>query len=157
MIEQEDSRTKLLMLGRYVIAGGCTTLVYMVVYNLLVHFEVTRAFTATNADGLMRFFASNIAYLCALCFQYAAHSFFTFGHRQVRAGRLWRYLVTVGIGFILAALISQANTKLYTLPEIFVSLIVMVVVACTNFVFFTFWVYQTASGETGAPDNPNVK
>jgi putative flippase GtrA len=122
-------RAKLMMLARYALAGGLTSLVYIIVYTSSVHF------------GLVRYLAAALGYGCALLFQYFAHGLFTFGHREIAKGRLWRYLFAVGCGFVLAACISQANTKLYTLPDLVVSLIVMTVVATTNFFFFTFWVY----------------
>lgn len=124
-----SDRTKILMLLRYGVAGGLTSLVYILIYLGSVHF------------GLARYLASAVAYGCALLFQYFAHGLFTFGHRDMPEGRLWRYLVAVGCGFVLAASISQANSKLYTLPDLLVSIIVMCVVATTNFFFFTFWVY----------------
>ncbi|MCA3694430.1 GtrA family protein [Aquidulcibacter sp.] len=124
-----DLRAKAILGLRYAVAGGLTSLVYIIVYNLMVYF------------GLVRFFASNLAYGAALLFQYSAHGKFTFGHRDTKPGTLWRYLFAVGVGFLIAALISQANTKLYDLPDLVVSAIVMVIVACTNFLFFNFWVY----------------
>jgi putative flippase GtrA len=131
-------RDKLAMLARYVVAGGLTSLVYILVYVTCVHF------------GFVRYLGSALAYACALLFQYFAHGLFTFGHRQTRKGKLWRYLFAVGCGFVLAASISQANMKLYTLPDLLVSVIVMGVVATTNFFFFTFWVYADK------PQAPNV-
>jgi putative flippase GtrA len=122
-------RTKILMLARYAVSGGLTSLVYILIYLVCVHFEMAR------------FLASALAYGCALCFQYFAHGLFTFGHRDMPEGRLWRYVVAVGCGFVLAASISQANSQVYTLPDLLVSIIVMGVVATTNFFFFTFWVY----------------
>jgi putative flippase GtrA len=127
------TRAKLAMLARYALAGGLTSLVYIIIYTTCVHFDV------------VRYLASAIAYGCALLFQYFAHGIFTFGHRQTPKGKLWRYLFAVGCGFILAASISQANMKLYVLPDLVVSLIVMLVVATTNFLFFTFWVYASDS------------
>ncbi len=124
-----DLKTKALLLARYALAGGLTSGVYIIVYNILVHFDV------------VRFLSSNLAYGAALLEQYTAHGKFTFGHRETRKGVLWRYLTAVGFGFIMAALVSQANTKLYTLPDAVVSLIVMVLVAISNFFFFNFWVY----------------
>jgi putative flippase GtrA len=124
-----DLRTKAFLLVRYALAGGLTSGVYILVYNILVHFD------------LVRFFSSNLAYGAALLVQYTAHGKFTFGHRETGKGVLTRYLVAVGFGFIMAAIISQANTKLYTLPDAIVSLIVMVLVAISNFFFFNFWVY----------------
>ena len=114
---------------RYVLAGSLTSCVYIIVYNTFVYFEV------------VRFLSSNLAYGAALLVQYSAHGKFTFGHRETRKGVLIRYLLAVGFGFVMAALISQANTKLYTLPDMIVSLIVMVFVAISNFFFFNFWVY----------------
>lgn len=122
-------RQKAILGLRYAIAGGLTSLVYILVYNLMVYL------------GLVRFLSSNLAYGAALLFQYSAHGKFTFGHRTTRPGTLTRYLISVGIGFLIAALISQANTKLYDLPDLVVSAIVMVIVACTNFILFNFWVY----------------
>lgn len=124
-----DLRAKAILGLRYAVAGGLTSLVYIIVYNLMVYM------------GLVRFFSSNLAYGAALLFQYSAHGKFTFGHRETKPGTLWRYLIAVGVGFLIAALISQANTKLYDLPDLVVSVIVMVIVACTNFLFFNFWVY----------------
>ncbi|MCE2890797.1 MAG: GtrA family protein [Hyphomonadaceae bacterium] len=124
-----EFRAKAVLGFRYAVAGGLTSLVYIIVYNLMVYL------------GLVRFFSSNLAYGAALLFQYSAHGKFTFGHRETKPGTLWRYLIAVGVGFLIAALISQANTKLYDLPDLVVSAIVMVIVACTNFLFFNFWVY----------------
>jgi putative flippase GtrA len=124
------TRGRLLHLARYALAGGATSLVYIVVYNLAVQ------------AGMVRFFASNLGYAAALLFQYFAHGRYTFGHRTPGAGVWWRYLVSVGFGFILAALVSEANTKLYTLPDTVVSVIVMVLVAISNFVLFNLWVYR---------------
>jgi putative flippase GtrA len=121
--------TKIMLLVRYALAGGLTSGVYILVYNVLVHFEI------------VRFLSSNLAYGAALLVQYSAHGKFTFGHRETRKGVLARYLVAVGFGLLMAALVSQANTKLYTLPDTIVSLIVMVLVAISNFFFFNFWVY----------------
>ncbi len=132
-----EFRTKAILGLRYALAGGLTSLVYIIVYNLMVYL------------GLVRFFSSNLAYGAALLFQYSAHGKFTFGHRETKPGTLWRYLVAVGIGFLIAALISQANTKLYDLPDLVVSAIVMVIVAGTNFLFFNFWVY---ADQTSKPD-----
>jgi putative flippase GtrA len=122
--------TKALLLARYALAGGLTSSVYILVYNILVHFDV------------VRFLSSNLAYGAALLVQYSAHGKFTFGHRETGKNTLVRYLIAVGSGFIMTALISQANTKLYTLPDTIVSLIVMVLVAISNFIFFNFWVYS---------------
>jgi putative flippase GtrA len=124
-----DFKTKALLLGRYALAGGLTSGVYIIVYNVLVHFD------------MVRFLSSNLAYGAALLVQYSAHGKFTFGHRETRKGVLLRYLTAVGFGLIMAAVVSQANTKLYTLPDTIVSLIVMVLVAVSNFFFFNFWVY----------------
>jgi putative flippase GtrA len=134
-----DLKTRALLLARYALAGGITSGVYILVYNILVHFDV------------VRFLSSNLAYGAALLVQYSAHGKFTFGHRETKKGVLLRYLVAVGFGFIMAALFSQANTKLYTLPDTIVSLIVMVLVAISNFIFFNFWVYANGKeGTTGA-------
>jgi putative flippase GtrA len=130
-----DLKTRALLLARYALAGGLTSGVYILVYNTLVHFDV------------VRFLSSNLAYGAALLVQYSAHGKFTFGHRETKKGVLLRYLTAVGFGFIMAALFSQANTKLYTLPDTIVSLIVMVLVAISNFIFFNFWVY--ANGKEG--------
>jgi putative flippase GtrA len=135
-----DLATKAMLLVRYALAGGLTSGVYIVVYNALVHFEV------------VRFLSSNLAYICALLVQFSAHRKFTFGHRETKKGVLWRYLVAVGFGFVMAASFSQANTKLYTLPDPIVSIIVMILVAMSNFVFFTFWVY--AASPQSDPDKP---
>ncbi len=137
-----ELRSKAILGMRYAVAGGLTSLVYIIVYNLMVYF------------GLVRFFSSNLAYGAALLFQYSAHGKFTFGHRETKPGTLWRYLFAVGVGFLIAALISQANTKLYDLPDLVVSAIVMVIVACTNFLFFNFWVYadQTVKPVQGDHD-----
>jgi putative flippase GtrA len=134
-----DLRAKAILGLRYAVAGSLTSLVYIFVYNLMVYL------------GLLRFFSSNLAYGAALLFQYSAHGRFTFGHRETKRGTLWRYLIAVGVGFLIAALISQANTKLYDLPDLVVSAIVMVIVACTNFLFFNFWVYaeQTSQPQQG--------
>ena len=132
-----EFRAKAILGLRYALAGGLTSLVYIIVYNLMVYL------------GLVRFFSSNLAYGAALLFQYSAHGKFTFGHRETKPGTLWRYLVAVGVGFLIAALISQANTKLYDLPDLMVSAIVMVIVAGTNFLFFNFWVY---ADQTSKPD-----
>ena len=131
------------LLVRYALAGGLTTGVYMIVYNSLVYFEI------------VRFLSSNLAYGAALLVQYSAHSKFTFGHRETRKGALWRYLLVVGFGFIMAALVSQANMKLYVLPDLIVSLIVMVLVATSNFFFFNFWVYA-ASPPKREPENEKI-
>ncbi|GIU67361.1 GtrA family protein [Candidatus Phycosocius spiralis] len=120
---------------RYVIAGGVTSLVYILVYNAFVYV------------GLVRFLSSNLAYGAALLVQYSAHGKFTFGHRLHNSGTLWRYLIAVGVGFLIAAAISQANRKLYNLPDVLVSVIVMIIIAGTNFLFFNFWVF---AGETNA-------
>ena len=127
--QKSELKTKALLLMRYVLAGSLTSCVYIIVYNTFVYFEV------------VRFLSSNLAYGAALLVQYSAHGKFTFGHRETRKGVLMRYLLAVGFGFVMAALISQANTKLYTLPDMIVSLIVMVFVAISNFFFFNFWVY----------------
>jgi putative flippase GtrA len=134
-----DLRAKAILGVRYAVAGGLTSLVYILVYNLMVYL------------GVVRFFSSNLAYGAALLFQYSAHGKFTFGHRETRPGTLWRYLIAVGVGYLIAAFISQANTKLYDLPDLVVSAIVMVIVACTNFLFFNFWVYadQTSKPHQG--------
>jgi putative flippase GtrA len=124
-----DLKTNARLLVRYALAGGLTSGVYIVIYNTLVHFD------------MVRFFSSNLAYGAALLVQYSAHGKFTFGHRETRKGVLVRYLLAVGFGFVMAALLSQANTKLYTLPDAIVSLIAMVLVAISNFLFFNFWVY----------------
>jgi putative flippase GtrA len=133
-------QTKAMLLVRYALAGGLTSGVYILVYNILVHFD------------LVRFFSSNVAYGAALLVQYSAHGKFTFGHRETDKGVLTRYLVAVGFGFIMAAIISQANTKLYTLPDAIVSLIVMVLVANSNFFLFNFWVY--ADKKNTSPSEP---
>lgn len=132
-----EFRAKAILGLRYALAGGLTSLVYIIVYNLMVYL------------GLVRFFSSNLAYGAALLFQYSAHGKFTFGHRETKPGTLWRYLIAVGVGFLIAALISQANTKVYDLPDLVVSAIVMVIVAGTNFLFFNFWVY---ADQTSKPD-----
>jgi putative flippase GtrA len=124
-----DFKTKALLLFRYGVSGGLTSGMYIIVYNILVHFDV------------VRFLSSNLAYGAALLVQYGAHGKFTFGHRETRKGVLTRYLLAVGFGFAMAAIVSQANTKIYTLPDWIVSLIVMVLVAISNFFFFNFWVY----------------
>jgi putative flippase GtrA len=134
-------KAKALLLLRYGLAGSMTSLVYIVVYNLalIAYVYFTEEKSATSAT---RFLSSNLAYGCALLVQYSAHGKFTFGHREKRKGQLLRYLIAVGFGFIMAALFSAANTKLYVLPEYIVSIIVMVLVAISNFFFFTFWVYS---------------
>jgi putative flippase GtrA len=139
---QSEFKSKLLLLGRYAIAGGLTSGMYILVYNILVHFDI------------VRFLSSNLAYGAALLVQYSAHGKFTFGHRDTKKGVLFRYLIAVGFGFVMAALISQANTKLYSLPDSIVSLIVMVLVAMSNFVFFNFWVYsdQKQVADTSSDD-----
>jgi putative flippase GtrA len=133
-------KSKALLLMRYALAGSFTSLVYILVYNLTlwayVHLGEDKA--ATSA---IRFLASNLGYGCALLVQYSAHRKFTFGHREERKGQLVRYLIAVGFGFIMAALFSSANAKLYVLPDYIVSIIAMIFVAISNFFFFTFWVY----------------
>jgi putative flippase GtrA len=136
-----DLKTKALLLARYALAGGLTSGVYILVYNTLVHFDI------------VRFLSSNLAYGAALLVQYSAHGKFTFGHRETKKGVLLRYLTAVGFGFIMAAVVSQANTtKLYTLPDTIVSLIVMVLVAISNFIFFNFWVYADGKEGTSGGD-----
>jgi putative flippase GtrA len=124
-----EIQARMHLLARYALAGGLTSGVYILVYNILVHFEV------------VRFLSSNLAYCAALLVQYSAHGKFTFGARDTRKGVLMRYSIAVGFGAIMAALVSQANTKLYTLSDKYVSFIVMVLVAISNFFFFNFWVY----------------
>jgi putative flippase GtrA len=142
-----DLRTRALLLARYAIAGGLTSMVYIAVYNGAL-FGYAKAFEGQTLTSLVRFLCSNVAYGCALLFQYSAHGRFTFGHRQTRAGQLLRYLIAVGFGFLMAACISAANGKLYMLPDVVVSIIVMVLVAISNFVWFTFWVYAHHDVET---------
>jgi putative flippase GtrA len=124
-------RARLWLMARYALSGAATIGVYMIVYNALV-----------VASPVPRFAASNIAYVCALLVQFSAHRLFTFGHRETGEGTLVRYLVSVGFGALLAAGISEANTRLYTLDDTAVSAIVMGLVACTNFVLFNLWVYR---------------
>jgi putative flippase GtrA len=138
---EADFRAKAILGLRYALAGGLTSLVYMIVYNLMVYL------------GMVRYAASILGYGAALLFQYSAHGKFTFGHREAKPGILWRYLIAVGFGLLLAASFSQANTKLYYLPDPVVSAIVMVIVACTNFVFFNFWVYADRTSKSSQGDH----
>jgi putative flippase GtrA len=121
---------RLAHLARYALAGAVTIATYMTIYNLLV------------MAGLMRFLASTLAYGGALLVQFFAHGRYTFGHRDAGHGVVWRYLVSVGFGLLMAAGISQANTKLYSLDDRLVSAIVMGLVAISNFVLFNLWVYR---------------
>jgi putative flippase GtrA len=149
-------KTKAPLLARYALAGGLTSGVYMIVYNAFIHFDVIALLTSDSVFNVLeniigiRFLSSNLANIAALLVQYSAHGKFTFGHRDARKGVLFRYLMAVGFGFILSALISQANTNLYTLPDLTVSLIAVVVVAISNFFLFNFWVYDEA--KTDAKD-----
>ena len=132
--------TKALLLSRYALAGSITSLVYIIVYNgaLLVY---QKLMGDMETSSMVRFLCSNLGYGCALLVQYSAHGKFTFGHREQRQGQLTRYLVAVGFGLLMAALFSAANTKLYVLPDPVVSLVVMILVAISNFFFFNLWVY----------------
>lgn len=149
-------KTKAPLLARYALAGGLTSGVYMIVYNALIHFDAIALLTSDAHFGVLentigiRFLSSNLANIAALIVQYSAHGKFTFGHRETRKGIFLRYLIAVGFGFILSALISQANTKLYTLPDLTVSLIAVVVVAISNFFLFNFWVYGEHKADTKA-------
>jgi putative flippase GtrA len=143
-VPPSNFKTKAYLLIRYAISGSVTSLVYILVYNgaLMAYQQVMAGATIS---GVVRFLCSNLGYGCALLVQYSAHGKFTFGHRQTRKGQLTRYLIAVGFGLIMAALFSAANTKLYVLPDPVVSLIVMILVAISNFFFFNFWVYADQS------------
>jgi putative flippase GtrA len=133
-------KQKVMLAARYALAGGLTSVVYIIVYNIFVHF------------GVVRFLSSNFAYVAALVVQFSAHGKFTFGHRNTKDGVFWRYIIAVGFGFLMAAAVSQANMKLYVLPDFIVSLIVMVLVAASNFIFFNFWVYADHTPPNDAPN-----
>jgi putative flippase GtrA len=140
-LNQSWLRSHAFMLFRYLLAGSLTSLVYIIVYNGTLALY-SRGDLSSVTNSWVRFMCSNCGYICALLVQYSAHSHFTFQHRVSQDGQLARYLIAVGFGFVMAGTFSSANLVLYTLPDSLVSLIVMILVAVSNFLFFNFWVYS---------------
>lgn len=115
---------------RYTITGLVVAATYICVHFLLTLY--------LDVDSL---FASPIAFLIAILFQYILHSRFTFKGKTQNSKQIGKFLVTIFVGLLVSHLVVNVFGPRWGISQLFSLVFVVVILPVTNFILFSVWVF----------------
>ncbi|MEO0995549.1 MAG: GtrA family protein [Pseudomonadota bacterium] len=122
---------------RFAVVGVTVSALYAGLYALFRWAEMTPGIASPLAFGL------------AVIWQYIAQSLWTFSAGIASGSQAARFVATVSMGAITAALVSGLIAPAIGAPEAVAILAVMGLTAAQNYLFFRLWVYRRAIANDG--------
>lgn len=129
--------SQLLMLFR-----SRTFLHYIVVGSSLAAIYLGLSFGLHSMASMPAHLASPIAFLLSVPIAYFAQSILVFRAGWLDGRQFLRFLVTMGVGFVVSASTIPILSWALGLPEIIAMASVSAFVPLVNFVVFRFWVFE---------------
>lgn len=114
---------------RFALIGGLVALTYFLLYLGFLQLGMTRGI------------ANGLAFLLAVCLQYAGQAGFTFGKRLDDPLQILRFMVMVGLGLVVSGLITGVIPPAFGLADWIAAATVTVVLPVQNYIFMTVWVF----------------
>lgn len=117
---------------RFGIVGVLTAAIH---YGLL--------YTGVELVGLGATLASSVGFVVAVIFNYLMHYSWTFGEPAPHGTTLWRYMVMVGCGFLINAVLMYGGMRWLDWHYLLVQTCAFVVVIVWNFSVSSLWVFRS--------------
>ena len=114
---------------RFALIGGFVALAYFLLYLGFLQL------------GMARGIANGLAFLLAICLQYAGQAGFTFGKRLDDPQQMLRFAVMVGLGFVMSGVITGLAGPAFGLADWIAAATVTIVLPVQNFILMTIWVF----------------
>jgi len=92
--------------------------------------------------AIVPWLASLAAFAISVATQYVAHARFTFRSPLDAPGQLPRFVASIGLGAVIATLLTGVVGPQAGLPEAVTVAIVVVALPISNFILFRLWVYK---------------
>jgi putative flippase GtrA len=86
--------------------------------------------------------ASSVGFVVAVIFNYLMHYNWTFGGPAPHGKTLHRYVLMVGCGFLINAVVMYAGVQWFTLNYLIIQALAQVAVILWNFVVSNLWVFR---------------
>jgi len=125
----EEDRILWLRFARYVTVGLFNAAVFYVAFSV-----------AKDHVGLSRGVAVTLAYAISLILGYSAHATVTFERTLWNFGQVWRFVITVSLGYLISQLVMFVGYEL-RLPEIISVGFLAISIALVNWIVFKAWVF----------------
>lgn len=126
-------RVGLAQLLRFAAVGGTVAALYVGLFAFL------------RAEGLAEGLANTIAFAAAICVQYIGQTVLTFREPLVEPGQMLRFGLTVGLGYVVAAIITSLAGPALGWADWFSAGVVAALLPVQNFIIFRVWVYASAT------------
>lgn len=120
---------------RFAIVGTVVAALYVLMYLAFLTF------------GLNQALANLAAFLVAVTVQYIGQTWWTFRKPLAVPDQIFRFACTIGLGFLVSAIITGTLGPAMNWPDAISAAIVAVVLPVQNYLIFRIWVFAEASGE----------
>ncbi len=124
------TRDSLAKLFRFAIAGGLSTLLYMIF-----------AFTLGAVFSMKFIYIHVAAFALAVPFSYFLQSGFTFQYKGSHKKSSWRFLMTTLTAFIVTTLVSFVLVDIWGMPQWIGIVTVAFIVPIISFISMRYWVF----------------
>lgn len=131
MVEILGWKLPLGRLVRFGVVGGTTALIYISIGQSLV-----------RLGGLEETLASSMTFVLAIIFNFFAHKLWTFEDRSGYGATVPRYVLTVGCGFIIQAVVTFVAVEIMGLFYLVTQVLAIACVVSWNFLMFHGWVFR---------------
>ena len=111
------------------------------VLTAILHYGVL--YGAVELLGMGATSASSLGFLVAVIFNYLMHYSWTFAEPAPHGRTLRRYLVMVGCGFMINALLMYAGVHWLSLHYLLTQALALVAVVLWNFILSNVWVFRS--------------
>jgi len=98
-------------------------------------------FTLLRTYGLGEALANSLAFAAAICLQYLGQTILTFRQPLAEASQVLRFGLTVGLGFVISALVTGIVGPSLGWADWVSASLVAVILPVQNFLLFRLWVY----------------
>lgn len=117
--------------ARYFLVGGSNTVLYT---SLLWVFLSKTEFPYAVSIGL--------SFVGAMCFQYCANKYFTFGVKSASFGEIGRYLASAAINYSVSVFVVWICLDIINASALLASLVSALCAAIAGYFLSFFWVYR---------------
>jgi putative flippase GtrA len=120
---------------RLLTAYGLVGIALMALYLCL-------SFGLSHVAGMAAYLASPVAFVMCIPGAYLAQSLLVFRSPWLNARQMFRFTVTMAVGFLISATAVPVLSGMFGLPETLSLLSVSALVPVANFIVFRFWVFD---------------
>ena len=116
---------------RFLVVGGITAGIYVGGYNYI------RAMNEVSPA-----FASVMAYLLAITFQYIGHARFTFRKSILSTAQVLRFLATNVFGLVFSFVCAHLLVTVLSMPDWIASALIVLALSAINWIVMRHWVFR---------------